>query len=34
MKSSTGIETKRKIIDAAFQLMADKGFDAGVSAQG
>ncbi|MFC7439712.1 TetR/AcrR family transcriptional regulator [Laceyella putida] len=28
MKYSTGIETKRKIIDAAFQLMADKGFDA------
>jgi AcrR family transcriptional regulator len=28
MKYSTGIETKRKIIDATFQLMADKGFDA------
>jgi AcrR family transcriptional regulator len=28
MKSSTGIETKRKILDATFQLMADKGFDA------
>ncbi|MFC7442931.1 TetR/AcrR family transcriptional regulator [Laceyella putida] len=28
MKYSTGKETKRKIIDATFQLMADKGFDA------
>ncbi|PRZ15320.1 TetR family transcriptional regulator [Laceyella sediminis] len=28
MKYSTGKETKRKIIETAFQLMADKGFDA------
>lgn len=28
MKYATGEETKRKIIDAGFQLLADKGFDA------
>lgn len=28
MKYTTGEETKRKIVDAGFQLLADKGFDA------
>ncbi|MDP1420159.1 TetR family transcriptional regulator [Peribacillus simplex] len=28
MKYTTGEETKKKMIDSAFQLLADKGYDA------